>query len=1133
MPSLQEIERLKTILNELADEPEVRAEQGETIEDVLPPGQELTEGVGDLLGKPGGTGPSAQLRGAPGGFGPVAPDDSFDASSMLGSDDDLGELDSFEDFFGGGSAGAPGGAPGAPVEPAETPAEPAPIPEEAAAAGEEPEEGGAAEWPEAEEDVLAALGLTGESFAEEASAGEPEAEMAGAPEAGPESAPEAGPSLDELLGLEEPEEQEPAGFEAAAGADEAAGVEEAPAGEAEGFDLGEGGDEFGIPPGLLGPLDAGQPAGPEEPGAAEVPEDFELPEEFTLPEFGEEEQTPAPEEAPEEAPESAFGEEAFGLPEEFQMPEEVGEGLPEEAPPVFEDQDEAPAPPSEEEAEFLRALQEEILPGGEEQPLQEEPSPAAPAEGEHVDLEAQEETFGTGMPGEEVPAYEEFSLEGLGEEFGAAEQEEPAGLPEEELAAEIPSELPAEIRADLGAEAPPVAPVFPGERAPGAGAPEAAERPVFAEATGLSDRQFAALRRNLARLPRNLKIVVEELIGEKELGGEDLQKVVQLLIGGAPPAAIAAEVSRITGTRIRIPRSFEKLTGLEFEEERRSFAYAFRENILPILRVAALSLAVVALLSFLGYRYVYRPVQAQVLYRQGYNQIERQRYQLANERFDQALGYWVFKGWFYRYAEAFAGQRQYTLAADKYEQLLRRFPGDRKGVLDYARLLTYDLAGYERADELARGLLERNLKDYGALLARGDNFLEWAAEAPPDQAPSLYEEARFHYASIIDYYGDRDEVLLRMMRYFIRTDKERQTRDLKAYLDGSSLKGVAPGLYASVYAELAGYWMDKGEYDGIADILFKAMEAQPALPEVHYNMARYYLHVRDTEEEARALGLTLRLLEDTQPLTKRRLYMLIDAYRRSGENFWRRGEYLLAEQNFQTAIARIEEVQAQRIFGQEEMFGQVFEDQGDIHYYVSRDLSAALDHYLRAVDNGHRPARLDYKIGYIHYNRERFEEALLRFSTVVDQNPRNENALFSLGNALYLGGFYSSAQGYYLRLLDLLETREERIPLMLIHENPEHRSLAESIMKTYNNLGVTLNSLAAQRRDPDKESAALVNLTFSSEYFDVLSRDPETAARGITRNLAYLNQRGILYPQSDFRPDIYRRIPIDLQARGF
>ena len=66
-----------------------------------------------------------------------------------------------------------------------------------------------------------------------------------------------------------------------------------------------------------------------------------------------------------------------------------------------------------------------------------------------------------------------------------------------------------------------------------------------------------------------------------------------------------------------------------------------------------------------------------------------------------------------------------------------------------------------------------------------------------------------------------------------------------------------------------------------------------------------------------------------------------------------------------------------------------------------------------------------------------------------------------------------------------------------------------------------------------EQARALANLTFSSEYFDVLTRDPETAERGQTRNLAYLNQRSILYPTRTFDLEIYARLPLDLAASRF
>jgi tetratricopeptide (TPR) repeat protein len=380
---------------------------------------------------------------------------------------------------------------------------------------------------------------------------------------------------------------------------------------------------------------------------------------------------------------------------------------------------------------------------------------------------------------------------------------------------------------------------------------------------------------------------------------------------------------------------------------------------------------------------------------------------------------------------------------------------------------------------------------------------------------------------------------MRMMRYFIRLDrmsgqdKLAETRDLKEYLDSRRRLRVAPELLASVYAELGGYWIDKRQLDQVPGILFKAMDARVEVPEIHYQLARYYRAVREQGEEEKALEAAITLLERTQPLDKKQLFLLIDSYNRRGETYYRRQEYLDAEKFFRKAITEIEQAQARKVFGMQPEFGLAYKNQGDLYYYVGRDLVAALDLYRKAAANRYESPDLDYKMGYVHYAGERYEQALLAFSKVVDQKPVNENALFALANALYEGGYYSSAQGYYLRLLEILEGRLERIRFLQVFENPEHRALVERLMKVYNNLGVTLRNLGERSRDPDKESKALVNLTFSSERFDLISRDPETAARGLTQNLAYLNQRGILYPQAGFQLQIYNRLPLDLEALNF
>ncbi len=1187
MPTLQEVEQFKAILNDLGDEPAILAEHGEEIEDVPPPEQGLPAGLSDLLeteedaGGPGAA--EAPFAGEQAAVGELEPDFVFeevageeaaggqaagppagqeaaaaaegeiDVSGMV-SEEEIAGLDILEGLeFPSeeqtpGEPEAPGGEPAAeaapdeafPAEDLETPE--APLPGEPAHGPPEAVEQAPGE--EVDFELPEDFQLPEVEEGEAAPADQAFIAQAPPPEAGAE--PQAAAEVDEFTippGLIEPSGEEdfvqPEGEAQAPGGEGEAGEGEFELPEMPGFDLE--GLEVGAPePGEPeAPAEGPEPAGgeafefPVEEGPGEEP--FEMPpveeaagaEPFEMPPpeeaAGEESfEMPPPEQVPSE---QAFGEEAFELPEDFQLPEEGFEEAAVEEPAEAEAGEEPAAEPSEEEADFLKVLQEEIFPGeeapgeaGAEQPPEEAataeaPSPElrmaeeAPPEveaafpaGEQVDLEAESEA----PEAAEEFALEEFSLEGLGEPFAVEEPQKG-----EAAAPEAAEEIPAEA-AGIAEEVP--------EQVAAAGPEEI----IFTE------KQFSAIRRSLSRLPRNLKIAIEELIAERGLAGEELRSLLALLIEGAAPAAIADQVSRLTGRRIVLPKSFARLSGIAFEEERRTFAYAFRENILPLVRVVLLSLAFLGLLGFLGYRYVYRPLYANHLYRQGYSQIAKERYRMANDSFDRATSIWLFKNWFYRYAGAFTQQRQYQLAAEKYDQLLAWFLADRRGILNYSYLLTHHLAGYEKANALLDLLLEENMRDREALLAKGDNFLEWAEEDP-----TRYADARFAYASIIDYYGERDEVLLRMMRYFIRTDKLEETVTLKAYLDTRKKPNVEPELYASTYAELSGYWMDKDRYDQIQDMLFKAMDVKPDVPAIHYQLARYYRRVQDPGEEELALDTAIGLLERMQPLDKTHLAMLIDSHNRRGETFWRREEYLLAEEHFQRSISMIEDAQRRRIFGLQQEFGLVYKNYGDIYYYISHDLEPALDLYLKAANNRYAGPDLDYKMGCIHYAADRYEEALLSFSKVVDERPRNENALYALANSLFLRGYYSSAQGYYLRLLNLLEAREERIPLLQIYDNPEHQALEEDIMKVYNNLGVTLKQLADRSRDPEKESKALVNMTFSSERFDLLSRDPQTAERGLTRNLAYLNQRGVLYPTSTFEMQIYSRLPIDPQAPSF
>lgn len=779
-------------------------------------------------------------------------------------------------------------------------------------------------------------------------------------------------------------------------------------------------------------------------------------------------------------------------------------------------------------------------------PALQEPSPVEPS------FEAPQEPAFEAAPPETGPE------EGLPEEPAAKQEAAAPTFAEESLGEESLGDLNLdEFRLPESAEqfgipeAPPAAPKkrapAPAPRVPARAPKPRPERPAPEEGAAapeeiqLTPEQFAQLKRTLEALPRNLKIVVQDLIGEGMVSGVDLTALIGLLLSGAAAQEIATLASRISGKRIRIPAGYEKKTGVAFEAEQRTFAYAFRENILPLLRIVVITVVAGGLFGFLGYRYIYQPLFAYTNYRAGYAQISNDRFTIANERFDRAAKAWPIKGWYYRYAEAFADKRQFVLAEQKYDSLLTQFPGDKKGILDYARMESERLNDYEKADGLLKQILDKRTFDYDALLAAGDNDLLWA-----EQDPKKLDEARLAYATLIDKYGAKDTLLFRMLRYFIRSDNGDEVERLRAFY--ASRPDVK--IDAGVFAELGGYLVDHRRLDYAQDVLFRADKNQPGLYEVHYNLARYYRIVQSDPDEKKALDATVKMLKSTDTITPKRLRIEIDTHTRLGEYNYRKKEYITAEKELQGAIALAEQNQKMKLIDKDRMFGRPYADLGDLYYYIQGDLRAAALQYQTAIANLYTAPELSYKIGYIQYAQKDYKAALVSFTSTEDasaypsgnealapakgsaqstqmpgQTP--QNLLYALGTTFFQRKDFFAAQGYYLRLLDRLETRRAALGTLHPEDRPDDRALLQTLVKVNNNLGITMIDLSGKTGDRKKRSEALVYLSAAAEIAGSLARNPDTVQRSEIRSLPTLNMRWILYPVPGDELQIYSALPKD------
>ena len=282
----------------------------------------------------------------------------------------------------------------------------------------------------------------------------------------------------------------------------------------------------------------------------------------------------------------------------------------------------------------------------------------------------------------------------------------------------------------------------------------------------IEEKSFERVKATLQNLPRNLKLIIEEEIGEKGLKGPLLKKLIDALAEGKTPKEIASIASKIIGKKIKIPANYAKRTGSDFEDEKESFQYALFHRILPLLKIFLISSLIIAGISFVSYKFIYRPVHAYILYNRGYQQLEESNYNRSEDLFDEAFDKYKIKKQFYRFADGYKESNQFEFARKQYDKLLFNYPFDKKGTIDYATMEFEKLADYEYSTDILNNYLieDKYKRDYEALLLLGDIYLEWGG-VDYDK----YDDARLAYAKIMNTYGVENKILFRMLRYFIRT----------------------------------------------------------------------------------------------------------------------------------------------------------------------------------------------------------------------------------------------------------------------------------------------------------------------------------------------------------------------------
>lgn len=649
----------------------------------------------------------------------------------------------------------------------------------------------------------------------------------------------------------------------------------------------------------------------------------------------------------------------------------------------------------------------------------------------------------------------------------------------------------------------------------------------------ITEAEYQSLIDRISSFPLNVRLEIEDYLAHNDDTAISKMEFVHLIVSGAKLKKIASSLSEILDKPIQIPKGFERRSAEEYEKEKKSFKWKLRHKIIPFASIITIILVLVSCISFLTWMFVYKPIVSETIYNRGYTLLQKNKYSDAVKEFERAGEYVRKKRWYFKYANGFREKKQFKLAEDIYRWILFDFNHDKQGGLEYASMLRDDLHNYEKAENvLKRSVLDYHANDETALLALGDTYLEWAREKP-----DKFNKAKDTYASLINMYGTKDIFLSRLMKYFIRTDRLGEVLPLKAHFVDNLKR-----LETDDLTELGSYLIKKryedkdenNEYlnsaiDDVRKILESSLKRDEENANANYNMGRFFLYNRKLDVASYYLAKSIDNYKMSNNLSSESIMNSVNAMRLYGEILSQNKEYLKAQEAYADALSKYKEFSENRLISPDKNIGKLYQDYGDINYFISGDLQKALQAYNMAIKEMNDTPSIQYKIGYINYQNKSYEEAMRAFLLVHSEKQTDKNLLYGLGNTLYKRGSYEVAQGYYERLMEILEAEKIRKHVLFPNSRPDHSAFVDEYMRSTNNLAVILNKLAMQNGNSEKNGRALFLFGESSRAWDALTRNPETMVASKALSLAYLNTQNIIKPQAGFEAEIYSDIPKTLE----
>lgn len=652
----------------------------------------------------------------------------------------------------------------------------------------------------------------------------------------------------------------------------------------------------------------------------------------------------------------------------------------------------------------------------------------------------------------------------------------------------------------------------------------------------LSERESEVIFNYLSEFPRNVKIICQRFIASEENDPDDVIALIELLKSEESIKVIVRFLEEKTGTRISIPRGFEKINGKAYWEKINSPAYIFRAKILPVI-IKSVIAGLFVLFTIAASTFLFIPAaRGSYIYRSGYNDIKAEEYDSSVEKFDKAFRIWPSRGWSYKYAEKYIEKRQYILAEQIYDNLLKDDyrPYDKKGRLDYCRFESSVLGNYRKADSIIQAYLDYDRTDAEAHLEAARNFLRWSYFDT-----GRLESARIEIVAASENSKYTDEIMFEMLHYMILSDRYDDVSNMWASYRDKPRKKIDP----VIFGKLAGYYIDREEKESANAVIKRIYRQDKDNCDAHFQWARLSRIESEWSSMENAANKVLYQISQLPYLTRDTLAMKIQSLNMKAIAEYKKSEYLLTQRDLEEGIGLYESAVKRNILKKEPVYGELYYHLGNLFYYTAEEYDSAFALYGKAEDSLFHNSDIVYKKGYIEYKRGNYRSALLEFADAASTFSSNPNLMYATGNTFFRRNDFFSALAQYYHTADLLEKQKNAIRGYDPQTRIAHYRTVEGLSMIYNNIGATLYGIYRTTGDHSKYVQALANLQKATEYRDLLLRDRSTleglnlegsVSRVNTEILLEAdNMKAALYPATAESVRIYDDLPKDMETDIF